>query len=337
VAENAGVSKATVSRVLNNDSRVDPVLKQRVITSIEFLGYEPSVLASSLRRQETFSIGIVVPDNRNPFFAELTNVIESTLQPFNYSVYLCNSAEDGSKELTHCQHLYRQRVAGIVLATTGQTEKAIKYLKSRKTPFVLIDRGYPGNDVDCIMADHYQGARLATEYLVSLGHKLIGIIAGPPAHPPVQDRVRGFEDTLEKHGLYQDPEMICWFPRFDHKAGYDGAKLLFSLTKRPTAIFAFNDIMAIGALSFALENRIEVPKELSIIGVDNISLSGYVTPKLTTVEQPIVEIGRAAAKLLLQRIQETSTSFVQQVLPSKLVVRDSTASVDDLHTSHDPL
>ena len=126
--------------------------------------------------------------------------------------------------------------------------------------------------------------------------------------------------------------MIYWFPRFEHEAGYDGAKFLFSLAKQPTAIFAFNDIMAIGALSFALENHIEVPRELSIIGVDNIPLSGFVTPRLTTVEQPIIEIGRAAAKLLLQRVQKTPMSSVQHVLPSKLVVRDSTALANGLQT-----
>ncbi|MEP7287283.1 MAG: LacI family DNA-binding transcriptional regulator [Chloroflexota bacterium] len=326
VAQHAGVSKATVSRVLNGNLNVNAEMRQRVLASIATLDYQPSALAGSLRRQRTRAIGLVVPDNRNPFFAELARGIEARCDEAGYSVYLCNSADSEQKEIDYCYKLYRQRVAGVAIAITGTSEQAIRYLQTNQMPIVLLDRGYPGVEADSVQCDHYQGAYDAMDYLLGLGHRRFGLIIGLRHDPPVQDRLRATFDILHKHGLDIDHQMIYETQNYGHEAGYTGAQHLLSIRQRPTAIFAFNDSMAVGALRYALESGLRVPGDLSVIGVDNIPLSSFVYPSLTTVAQPMTEIGRAAADMLLARIEGTPASYIRKHLPAQLIVRESTGS-----------
>src|SRR3954454_19660049 len=171
VALHAGVSRATVSRVLNHHPQVDPALRDRVLASVAELNYQPNALARSLRRQHTHTIGLIVPDNRNPFFAELASGIEEQCYGANYSVYLCNSADDEHKEIGYCHNLYRQRVDGVIMVITGATTEGIFYLQEKGMPLVLLDRRYPNIDVDSVQCDHYLGAKQAMEYLIQQGHR----------------------------------------------------------------------------------------------------------------------------------------------------------------------
>lgn len=324
VAQHARVSRATVSRVLNNHPKVDPELRARVLASIEALNYQPNAVARSLRRQQTRTIGLIVPDNRNPFFAEIASGIEEYCYGANYSVYLCNSADDDAKEIEYCQSLYQQRVAGVAMSITGTTAEGIHYLQAKGMPIVLFDRGYPKVEADSVQCDHYLGACSAMEYLIGLGHRAFGLVIGRRRHPPVQDRLRGCIDTLHKYGCELDPALIYETPGYEYEAGYIAASHLFQQRQRPTAIFAFNDTLAIGVLRYAQAHGIGVPADLSVVGVDNIPLSSYVSPPLTTVAQPLAELGRTAARLLLDRIQgQAADESVHYLLPTELIVRES--------------
>lgn len=328
VAKHSGVSEATVSRVINGNSSVDPELRQRVLESIAALNYHPSGVARSLRRQQTRAVGLIVPDNRNPFFAEIARGIEMYCNGFGYSVYLCNSDDEADRELAYCETLYQQRVAGVIIAITGVTGQAIHYLQSRNMPVVLLDRGLSSTLLaDTVQCDHYAGACRAIEYLLELGHCRIGVIAGE-RYAPYYERLHAYRDVLNARQLDIDERLI-----FQHsgqrtlelETGYLGAGHLLQLTGRPTAIFATNDMMAIGAMRWALEHGLRVPDDLSIVGVDDIPISSYVTPSLTTIAQPMIDLGREAAELLLSRIQDSSRNPIHELIAPSLIIRESTA------------
>jgi LacI family transcriptional regulator len=310
--------------VLNDNPNVDPELRERVRQSIATLGYQPNALACGLRRQATRTIGLIVPDNRNPFFAEIAMWIEEYCYGVGYNVYLCNSADDDAKELEYCQNLYRQRVAGVIMSITGTTPEGIHYLQVRRMPVVLLDRSYPNVEADSVQCDHYQGARQAAEYLIGLGHRHLGLVVGPRRHPPVRDRLQAVTDVFAEHGCRLDPHCIYETRSYEHEEGYQGADCLLSKQPHMTAIFAFNDMLAIGVLRYALEHGIQVPGDLSIVGVDNIPLSSFVTPRLTTIAQPMADIGRIAAQLLLERAQDMSKASTRRLLPPQLIIREST-------------
>lgn len=316
VAQHAGVSRATVSRVLNKQPQVDPDLRDRVLASVAELHYQPSAVARSLRSRQSNTIGLIVPDNRNPFFAEIASGIEQFCYGENYSVYLCNSADDDVKEIEYCHNLYQQRVAGVIMAITGRSADGIRYLHNQEMPVVLLDRRHSDVEADSVQCDHYLGAKDAVEYLIALGHRHIGLIIGPVHHPPVRDRLRACQDALRTHGSTLEASMIWEVPDYEYESGYTGARELLNRENRPTAIFAFKDTIAAGALRYALEHGIAVPGELSIIGVDNQPLASYISPRLTTVAQPMVELGRTAAQLLLDRVQGLSGPPEQRVLPT---------------------
>ena len=325
VAQHAGVSRATVSRVLNDHPKVDPELRARVLASVAALNYQPNAVARSLRRQQTRTIGLIVPDNRNPFFAEIASGIEEFCYEANHSVYLCNSADDDAKEIEYCHNLYQQRVAGVAMSITGTTAEGIRYLQAKGMPIVLFDRSYPNVEADSVQCDHYLGACSATEYLIGMGHRVFGLVIGRRRHPPVRDRLQACIDTLHKYGCELDPALIYETQGYEYEGGYAAASHLFGQRQRPTAIFAFNDTLAIGVLRYALANGIGVPGDLSIVGVDNIPLSSFVSPALTTVAQPLNELGRTAARLLLDRVQGHATeASVHHVLPTELIIREST-------------
>lgn len=340
VAQHAGVSRATVSRVLNHHPRVDPLLREKVLASVAALNYQPNAVARSLRRQETHTIGLIVPDNRNPFFAEIASGIEELCYGAGYSVYLCNSAESEVKEIEYCRSLYQQRVAGVIMSIKGTTAEGIDYLQDKGMPVVLLDRGYPNIDVDWVQCDHRLGAREAMAHLMGFGHRRIGLLLGPHWHPNVRDRLQGCVDVLTQYGCSPEDLRIYETPlesrMSSFEAGYAGAQYLLSQPQPPTAIFAFNDILAIGALRYAWERGIVVPGALSIVGVDDIPLSAFVSPRLTTVAQPLAELGHTAAQLLLDRVQGTpdlSGGCIHRMLQPHLIIRESTGRVNYAATS----
>jgi LacI family transcriptional regulator len=324
VAETAEVSITTVSHVINNTRPVSEALRLRVQTAMVELGYQPNKLARSLRKGKTNTIGVIVPDNINPFFAEVARGIEDTSFQHGYSVILCNSDRDLHKERLYTSVLVEKQVDGILFVAAGMSADNIQPLLKRKMPLVVVDRQIPGMAVDSVVADHRHGGWLATRHLIELGHRRIGCIVGPEEVTSSAERVAGYRKALEDHGLPLDESLIIQGD-FQYESGYQAGERLLNLDRPPTAIFACNDLMAVGAMSRALETGLRVPADLSVIGFDDIRLAVYANPPITTIKQPKYEMGVIAAELLISRMHDLDRAPGQQVLETSLVVRQSTA------------
>lgn len=326
VAERAGVSVTTVSHVINNSRPVNQHTRDRVEEAMRTLGYQPNVLARSLRRGVTHTIGIILPDSTNPYFAEVVRGIEDTSFDQGYSVILCNSDNDLDKEHHYTNVLVEKQVDGIIFVAAGLSSENINTLQARGVPLVLVDRQVPEVRVDNVLADNQHGGWLATKHLIELGHRIIGCIAGPKGVRLSSQRINGYRQAMESADISIDPYMIVEGD-FQYQGGYEGAAVLFNQASPPTAIFACNDLMAIGAYRFAHENNLKIPEQLSIVGFDNVRLSAYTNPPLTTIHQSKHEMGSRAARLLIERFADQELEPRQEILATNLVIRGSTASI----------
>jgi LacI family transcriptional regulator len=331
VARLAGVSRATVSYVINNRTdgnvRISEETRCRVLDAVKELGYRPNVLARSLRQGQTHTIGMIVPDNTNPFFAEVARGVEDTSFEQGYSVILCNSDSDLDKELLYTNVLTEKRVDGILFVAVGMSAERICVLQERHMPVVVVDRDIPDVAVDSVMTANERGGRLATHHLIELGHRRIGCIAGPSDVTPSAERGTGYRQALREAVLPVEEELIMKGD-FQYESGYQAARQLLSMDDPPTAIFACNDLMAIGAISAAVELGRQVPADLSVVGFDDVPLASFANPALTTVVQPKHEIGVVAATMLLERMQDPDRPPRRKMLDTELVIRKSTAPAE---------
>lgn len=325
VARRAGVSVTSVSHVINNTRPVSDELRQRVLAAMEELGYQPNQLARSLRRGQSHTLGIIIPDNVNPFFAEVARGIEDFSFQNGYSLILCNSDSDLQKELHYAGVLVEKQVDGIVFVAAGHSMEQVVGLQRRQVPVVVVDRELQGVAADTVLADNQRGGWLATRHLLDLGHRRIGCITGPSDLTPSADRVAGYRQALAEAGLPVAEELVVRGD-FHYEGGYRAAQQLLSLPDPPTALFACNDLMAVGAIRGAADLGRSVPADLSVVGFDDISLASYTNPPLTTVAQPMYEIGALAARLLTERIGGLQIAPRRYVLNVRLVVRRSTAA-----------
>ena len=322
VARKAGVSVGTVSRVVNGHPSVTMAKRERVQRTIAELRYRPDAFAQSLRKRTSNTIGVIIPDIRNPFFAEMMQCIEICARGLGYSVLFVSSHEDPQAEVDHIEAFAARKVDGILLLpSTGTTSAAI----SEGVPIIVVDRPIDGNPA--VAADNRGGARLAAEYLLTLGHRQVACISGPMHSPTAKARLDGFLDVMTPHyravGLpIEDYVISC---EFNYVAGQNAADVLLSRTKpRPSAIFAGSDQQAIGALRAAADRGIAVPSELSVVGFDGILLSDLVTPRLTTIVQPVAKIAEAAVAMLLDA-SVSDAAKAPILLECQLAIRDSCA------------
>jgi LacI family transcriptional regulator len=267
---------------------------------------------------------MIVPDNTNPFFAEVARAVEDTSFEQGYSVILCNSDSDLDKELLYSNVLAEKQVDGILFVAVGMSAERIRSLQDRRMPVVVIDRDIPGVAVDCVMTENEDGGWLATRHLIDLNHCRIGCIAGPSDVTPSAERVIGYRRALREAGLATDERLITKGD-FQYESGYRAARQLLSMDDPPTAIFACNDLMAVGAISAAVELQRQVPGDLSVVGFDDLPLASFANPALTTIAQPKYDIGVVAATMLMERMQDPESTPHRKVLDTKLVVRQSTA------------
>jgi LacI family transcriptional regulator len=324
VAERAHVSIATVSRVVNKTRYVSPDVVRRVQQAIHDLDYQHNALARNLRRSQSLTIGVIIPDSNNPFFAEMTRGIEDTCFEEGYVVVLCNSNEDMSKAASYLTTLYQHRTAGLIVVAPGDMTEPLEDYIQRGYPIVLVDRPLPHLPADMVVSDNYGGAKLAIQYLVSLGHRRIGLITGDHHLETVKSRWCGVEEAMKEAGLPLLPELTYNRGDFLAESGREAAAYFFRLGQPPTAIFALNDLMALGVLSYAYDHHIHIPTQLSVVGFDNIEMTSYAVPGLTTVAQPKYELGQQAATLLLKRIQGDTAPLQKTTLPTRLILRHST-------------
>jgi DNA-binding LacI/PurR family transcriptional regulator len=333
IAKIAKVAPMTVSRVINESGYVSTEVRKRVQRAIDKLEYHPNALARSLKSQRTHVVGILLPDIKNPFSGELANSIQQELLERGYSAFISTTEQSVQREQAALGAFFDHRVAGIVVATleTKTGDEALERFTRRGMPIVAVGREPGISVIDRVTANHWRGAFDAVEHLISLGHKDIAYIGASAPHARRLRRFDGFCDALHEHGLDTREEWIVG-PADDSGPGYstlaDGyaaAQRLLRLSKRPTAVFARNDFTAMGAISAAREHGLQIPGDLAIVGFDNIPLSAFTTPPLTTVEQPTAEQGRRAAQMLLERIEgEVEDERREVSFDCRLIVRAST-------------
>jgi len=321
VAEKAQVSVTTVSHVINGTRFVEPKTIERVKQAIVALGYRPNSLARSLRRGETRTIGLLIPDNSNPFFAEVARVVEDAGFKKGYSVILCNSDLSEEKEEAYLEVLLSKQIDGLILISSSNHPERLQRLLDAGVPLVIVDREL-GLSVDKVLVDNEQGGYLAGQYLLQLGHRRIGCIAGPSEVNPSAGRLAGFKRALWEAGVELPDEAVV-ASDFRYDGGAQAMTTLLQQKLNLSAVFATNDTMAIGALTALRAAHLRVPNDISLIGFDNIPLSEAVIPSLTTIAQPIKEIGQLSVALLLERIKNSSNQPKTTLLSTVLVERQS--------------
>lgn len=323
VAESAGVSSTTVSHVINNTRFVSAGTRQRVDRAMKELGYRPNSLARSLRRGETNTLGLVLPDSANPFFAEMARAVESAAFSLGYSVMICNTEDDLVKEAHYVEVLTNKQVDGIIFIAAGDRSNALHRMHQGFPPVILVDRDLGEVQLDTVQADNRLGGYLAARHLIETGCRRLACITGSSNVTPSALRITGFTQAIEEAGLSCPADWICRGD-FHPSTGYRAAQYLFSLPNPPDGIFACNDLMAIGALRAALESGRSVPADVAIVGFDDIELASYTIPPLTTIAQPKTEMAQLAVKLLVERISDGAQAARSLLLPPILIQRQST-------------
>ena len=328
VAREAGVSIATVSRVVNdNGYPVRAETRAQVEEAVKRLGFRPNDLARGLMQKRTRTVGLLVPDLANPYYPEIARGVEDVASEHLYALVFCNTDRRADKTEYYVKTLLEKRMDGIIIAGGGTdfTEASTAFAEYG-APVVFIGRhGEGGNSVQISNA---AAARDATAHLTMLGHNRIAFLAGPLALTSVQDRLEGYRAGLDDAGIPFDPQLLREGD-FGERAGYQAAQELLAQPQRPTAIFAANDLMAIGAIAATRDAGLDVPTDVSVVGFDGIALASYVRPALSTVAIPTYELGAAATRMLLELIDgkqhpEPEPPEGRTVwLPTELVVRES--------------
>ncbi|HLO04121.1 MAG TPA: LacI family DNA-binding transcriptional regulator [Symbiobacteriaceae bacterium] len=325
VAQRAGVSSATVSRVLNNHPLVKPETRDRVMQAIKELDYQVNLLAAALMTKQTRTIGLIVPDIANPFFAEIARGVEEAGAAAGFNVVMCNTLEQAEREGRYIQVLRQKHVDGIIFTSAYLDDRSLTPLIEAGFPVVLISREVEDVAVDSVRTDDFEGGYQATRHLLGLGHRRIALLAGPLRTKPSLDRKKGYEAALERAQIPLDPGLLL-SGEFSIESGKAMAQHLLQSTRDFTAIVAGNDLIAAGAIKICRQHGLSVPTDVSVVGYDRTILAELIEPELTSVAQQMHEMGRQAMELLLQRIQGTQTREpVQVVLPPRLVVAGSTA------------
>jgi LacI family transcriptional regulator len=287
------------------------------------LNYVPSAVARSLKQQSTSTIGLLVSNSSNPFFAELAQGIEDICYRAGYTVILCNSDDQPDRQQTYLHVLIEKRIDGLIICSAGDDLGLAEHLRQAKMPVIIVDRSVKGVSADLVQIDHLKGGYLATRHLLEHKHKSIGCIAGPDTTSVSAERLNGYRKALAEAGAPFRSEWVV-MGDFTAEGGYKAARILLKRSEI-TAVFASNDLMGIGLLRFAAEHGIRVPHQLSVIGFDGIDLGRYIYPALTTVGQSIRREGEIAAGALLERIRKRGEGRLRKILMSpELTVREST-------------
>lgn len=329
VAKQANVSVATVSRVINGNGYVSHELRERVEEAIKILDYQPSILARNLRQQTTQTVGFLIPQLNQPFFSTLAYAVEQTLFPHGYHTLMCSAEEDRDKEDAYVEMLISRQVDGVLLVPTGHSVRHIERLIELNIPVVLVDRDLPELTINRVLCDNYQGAYNAMSHLIELGHQQVGIVGAPSYSESMANRIRGAQQALIDNDLPLNPDLLVTDTQQQFDVGFTAMQVLLNAKPQPTAIFALTDIVAIGVLHAVSAMGLAVPDDLSVMGFDNIDHAAYSIPELTTVAQPIEEMGTCAAEILLQHMgKDEETSPVQSItLSTNLIIRKSTAQL----------
>ena len=321
VAATAGVSPATVSRVLNGKQDVGAELRSRVLAVVSELGYRPNGPARSLRTRAAMVLGLVISDITNSFFTAVVRGVEDRAQQAGYSVVLANADEDLAKEAGYLDIAAAEHMAGVLLSPASSRSTRIDVLREQGIPAVAIDRRLNAA-VDSVTVNNHRAAREATEHLIGQGCRRVGFVAGPVQTTTGASRLAGYRAALRAAGHEPDPALIA-YADFRTEGGYAATRRLLSGRKRPDGLFISNNLMTIGGLQAIAEAGLAVPEDIAVVGFDDASWATALRPPLTVVTQPTYEIGSTAVDLLLRRIAGEEFPPRNVVLRARLVKRAS--------------
>src|SRR5829696_629119 len=325
VARRAGVSPMTVSRVVNGSGRVRPETRHRVKEAISALGYVPNNLARGLTRQKTGALALIVPDFADPFFTLILRGAEAVARRAGYRVILCNTDGDVEREGAYLEDMVAHRVEGVLIAPVGdQSRHNLRRLGPHPPPFVLVDRSIPGIESDLVQGDSVGGARVLVYHLLGLGHRRIAHITESQEVSTARDRLRGYTEALAAADIPIDSDFVKIAPAANARGGYEAAQRLLDCNPRPSAIFAVNNLTAVGAVIAIRERGLVIPGDMAVVCFDDIELAALLYPFLTVMAQPAETFGTLAVQLLLDRISGRATERRRRVvLPADLIVRAS--------------
>jgi len=327
LANELNLSIATISRALNRPTVVAAQTRQRVLAAVHRHGYTPNDTKRALRTQQTRTIGVVVSDIRNTFFASVVKAVDDVARANGYTVLICNADEDSAKEEAALQLLLDRKVSGVINCSTGANLELLRAFQQSGAVLVDLDRQSGLEHVDTVIVDNERGAELAAEHLVGLKHRKIATIAGPQHLSNARGRLAGLRKTLHKFGIPIGKDYIQ-IGDFKQNSGYHSAKRLLSRKDRPTAIFSANIEMTAGLVAYVREAGIAIPKDLSIVSFDDAFWTRYIDPPLTVIAQPMEAMGECAMELLLSRLRGGKPPQTQVFAP-ELIVRGSTATMRD--------
>jgi LacI family transcriptional regulator len=326
VAAHAGVSVATVSAVINSNKYVSPDLAQRVQESIAALWYERNSLAQGLKKHTSHIIGLIISDITNPYFTSVVRGVEDVANARGYSLILGNTDEDVQKEMSYMRLLESKRADGLIVAITLGSHGYLRSWPAQRLPLVSIDRLPSELSIDAVLVDNVAGARQAVEHLIALGHERIGIVTGLSGITSTEERLTGYQQALETHGIPRDPTLIAE----GHSRIEGGERAVLQLltqeTARPTALFVTNGLMVIGALQAITRVGLRCPQDIALVGFDDFEWAAVMHPRLTTVRQPTYEIGQKAAQLLFERLEKRDATPQIVRLQPHLIIRESSGA-----------
>ena len=325
VAKKAGVSRTTVSRVLNKSPLVNAETRKNVLKTIHELKYTPNILARSMRSRKTKSFAVLIPEFTNLYYSELLKYIEIEARKKGYLAVVCTTEIDPEREKEYVLQLLRRNVDGFIFCWYRGVSEYREYLRDivKKAPVVLLDQPSGGLPITSVYTDGYKGVKDLTNYLINKGHRKFGVIKNLGKFPVNQNRFRGFLSAVEENDLNAE-ECLVEEADYSMEGGYDAARRLL-LRGNPTAVIAMDDTVAIGAMEYFInEKKLSIPGDIAVSGFDNISLSRLTSPPLTTVGQPIERIAAEATSQLINLVENASGENREIVLPPELIIRAST-------------
>jgi LacI family transcriptional regulator len=324
VARLAGVSKMTVSRVINGSQRVSTETRRRVEQAIAELDYVPNVLARGLSRRKAGTLALIVPDIANPFFTLIVRGAEDVARRNGYRMILCNTESDLDREHEYLQEMLAHRVEGLLIAPASDlSRRHVRQVEQHNVPFVLLDRSIAGLECDIVQGDSVGGARRLTGHLLDLGHRQIAMISGQPHVSTSRDRVRGYYEALELAGLSRGDAQVLE-SHGSIAGGYQAARRLFQLVPQPTAVFVVDNLVALGVIQALRERGLSIPNDIALACFDDIEQAAIICPFLTVMAQPAETFGTLATQLLLERINGRAPERPRRiVLAPELIVRES--------------
>ncbi len=326
IARVLSISPSTVSRALRDHPDISKATKEKVLNTAKELDYVPDSLAQGLKSRRTNTIGIIVPEIKHHFFSSAISGIEDVTYNSGFTILVCQSNESVEREKINLKALVSNRIAGLLVSISQTTTDLSHFevLKKRGIPVVFFDRTIEGLNESKVIVDDFQGAYDIVTHLIQRGYKRIAHIAGPTNISIGKDRLNGYKKALEDNSIPLNSDFIIE-GGFRQKDGANAAEKLIDMANRPDAIFAVNDPVAIGAFSKIKERRLVIPNDIALVGFSNNPVSALIEPALTTVEQPSHEIGRIAAELLLEKINDSSKAeeVIEKILKTRLIIRQS--------------